>query len=71
MDGVFAVEVGGDASGFVDDGRDGGDVPEGDLGFDHGVDSSGGEEDEAVAVGESACVFGGIVDLEVEVAELR
>lgn len=55
--GVFAVEVCGDASGFVDDGGDGGDVPEGDIGFDHGVDSTSGEEDEAVAVRESACVL--------------
>ena len=57
MDGIFAVEVGGDASGFADDGGDGGDIPERDIGFDHGVDSSSGEKDEAVAVRESACVL--------------
>lgn len=70
MNGIVACDVGGDASGFVDDGGDGGDVPEGDGWFDDGVYSAGGEEDDAVAVGEASCVFGGGVDLFVEGAEL-
>lgn len=54
----------------MDDGGDGGDVPEGDIGFDDGVDSTGCEEDDAVAVGEASGVFRLGVDLFVEGALL-
>lgn len=53
----------------MDDWGDGGDVPEGDAWFDDSVDPAGGEEYEAVAVGEASGVFGGGVDADVEVAE--
>lgn len=54
----------------MDKRRDGRDVPERDTRFYYGVNSSGREEHEAVAVGESARVFCGLIDLIVERAEL-
>ncbi len=69
LDGVLACDVGGEASGFLDDGGDGGDVPDGDGGFDDGVYSACGEEDEGVAIGEASCVFGGGVYFFIQGAE--